>query len=148
MDIRILLKKDHLEALKTAKTMSQTNDAEKARALFKELKMALTAHSRAEEKVVYGALKRTKVDKAVDMAHEGDVEHALCDDLLAQMTRGKADSATWQAKAKVLHELLEHHIEEEHEEMFAQLEKQFSDDELSAMGERFEAAKESLMTTA
>jgi hypothetical protein len=142
MDIRTHLKADHEQALAVAQEMAETDDAQHARTLYKELKAALTAHSRAEEKVVYAALNRSKREDAVEMAHEGEVEHGLCDELLAQMARGKSDSQTWKAKATVVHELLEHHIEEEHDEMFKQLGELFSAAELAAMGERFEAAKD------
>jgi len=146
MDIRNCLKKDHVEALATAQEMSATDSPERARSLFAALRVALTAHSRAEEKIVYNALKRSKRDDAVELAHEGEVEHALCDDLLAQMARGKANSENWKAKATVVYELLQHHIEEEHAEMFKQLGELFTAAELSAMGERFEAAKDMLVS--
>jgi hypothetical protein len=38
-------------------------------------------------------------------------------------------------------QLLGHHIDEEHAEMFKQLGEHFSPEELATMGERFEAAK-------
>lgn len=145
MDIRNCLRKDHEEALAMAKEMSETASPEQARAVYKKLKPALTTHSRAEEKVVYGALNRSKNEDAVATGHEGAVEHALCDDLLQQMGRGKSESQTWKAKATVVYELLEHHIEEEHSEMFKQLGVLFSTDELEAMGERFEAEKNQLV---
>ena len=67
MDIRNCLKKDHVEALATAQEMSETDSPERARSLFAALRVALTAHSRAEEKIVYNALKR--------QAHEELIEH-------------------------------------------------------------------------
>ena len=45
----------------------------------------------------------------------------------------------------MVHELLSHHVEEEHGEMFKQLGELFSTDELEAMTERFEAAKDKLV---
>lgn len=51
------------------------------------------------------------------------------------------DSDRAMAHFKVIKELLEHHIDEEHAELFKQLGEHFSPEELATMGERFEAAK-------
>ena len=145
MDIRDLLRKDHVEALRLAKHMSETNDAASAKNAYKTLRTELTAHSRAEEAVVYAALNKLGVKDATEMGHEGEVEHGLCDELLTQMARGGADKDTWKAKATVVCELLEHHVEEEHTEMFPLLAKHFSAEERVAMGAKFEARKRTLL---
>jgi hypothetical protein len=51
------------------------------------------------------------------------------------------DSDKARAHFTVVKELLEHHIDEEHTEMFKQLGEHFSSEELAAMAERFEADK-------
>jgi len=50
---------------------------------------------------------------------------------------------TWGAKAKVMQENIEHHIEEEEGEMFQKTRQVFDDAELDALGERMQARKES-----
>ena len=141
MDIRDLLKQEHKEAVDLATRICESHDPAEARELFNELKLALTLHSRAEERVVYRALEKSDVPAAQDIGHEGEIEHSLLDHLMDQMSRGRADSDAWQARAKVLKELLTHHVTEEHEEMFPQLGRLFSAQERASMCDRFEAAK-------
>ena len=50
-------------------------------------------------------------------------------------------------KAKVLKELVEHHADEEEEDMFPRARKLMSRDELRDLGERMEARKKELMGT-
>jgi hemerythrin-like domain-containing protein len=137
MDIVDALRDDHEAALATAREMSETDDPARARKLFRSLKKALGAHSRAEEAVVYGALKRLGEDGPVALAHESEVEHALLDSLLAEMEASRASSAAWQARAKVAFELLAHHIEQEHDQMFALLRRHFDTKARELMAARF-----------
>jgi len=137
-DVRSLLMKDHDEAKAVAKQMHEATTAARRAALLAKLKPALTAHSRAEERVVYNALLRVRSD---DLSHvladEGFVEHSLLDELLTTLSSTDAGTDRWKANAKVLHELLEHHITEEQSDVFAKLGDHFERDKLDAMGAQF-----------
>jgi hemerythrin-like domain-containing protein len=148
MDITTLLKKEHDAAVALAKRMSDTDDGVLARKLLRELMPELLAHAEAEEAIVYTALRKLKHDEASDMAGEGVVEHGLLEDLLRQLDEGRAGTETWKAKAKVLHELLEHHVEEENKEMLPLLRQHHDAASRSAMGERFLARKEEILQAA
>jgi hypothetical protein len=142
-DVRTLLRRDHEEALQLARDMHESESGDERRSLFKQLRPALIAHSRAEEREVYDVL-RSGIDgpDAYAIADEGYVEHVMLDDLLERMAKSrKTDSDEWKAHAKVLLEFLEHHIEDEHANMFELLASQFSDEERETMGRRFLAAK-------
>jgi hemerythrin-like domain-containing protein len=145
MNIVDCIKQDHSALLKTSKAMSTAEDPATARGHYSALKLLLVAHSRAEEAVVYRALDKLGLKTVKEATQEGEVEHSLCDHLMALLGRGKADSPRWKARAKVVYELLEHHIEEEHQEMLPLLVKHFEATALVAMGERFEARKQALM---
>ena len=82
------------------------------------------------------------------MATKGFIEHSLVDDLLERLNKGAADNDSWKAEAKVLYELLQQHIEEEQRDVFSDLGEHFATEELAAMGERFEATKQSLLKVA
>jgi hypothetical protein len=143
-DVRTLLRDDHDELRKLAEAMCDAGGAEKRRALLKQLRPALVAHSRAEEHAVYRPLLGRKDSKdSRAMAEEGFVEHELLDALLDKLSRSrKIDSEEWHAVAGVLKEILDHHIDEEHDELFDELGEHFSDDQRKAMGTRFLAAKQ------
>lgn len=144
MTIDTLIRQDHSALLQHAKAMSTADDPAKARASYTALKALLVAHSRAEESVVYRALDKLGLPTVQEATQEGEVEHSLCDHLMAQLARGKADSALWKARAKVVFELLDHHIEEEHQEMLPLLDKHFDTARRAALAKRFEARKAAL----
>jgi hemerythrin-like domain-containing protein len=106
---------------------------------LKQLKPALTSHSRAEEAVVYRALLDVAGStRAGVLGNAGFIEHGLAEVLLDMLARGrKPVSEEWTARAAALQGLLEHHIAEEHAVMFDELGTHFRPDELEAMGARF-----------
>ena len=52
------------------------------------------------------------------------------------------DDEQWTAKFTVLKENVEHHVEEEEEEMFQKARKVLSEDEIDELGERLQQAKQ------
>lgn len=141
-DVRALLAKDHDEAKALAKEMHEAKSATRRMALLGKLKPALTAHSRAEEKVVYEALLRVRTsDPSHEIADEGYVEHSLVDELLTTLASTDASTERWRASAKVLSELLEHHIQEEESDTFALLGDHFTREKLEEMGAQFKRSE-------
>jgi hypothetical protein len=108
--------------------------------LFEKFKAEMIAHSRAEEKVFYDAIKGKKEGK--EDALEGYEEHHLVDIMLREMSRLDVNDDRWKAKLKVLKENIEHHIEEEENEIFDTAEDLLSEDEAEELGERFVTEKE------
>jgi len=88
---------------------------------------------------------RAKQDVHV-LGEEGYAEHGAVDDLLARISRLEVGTELWKAHAKVIKEMLEHHIAEEQNETFAQLGDLFSRDELVTMGQAFLRNKERVLT--
>ena len=74
----------------------------------------LVSHAKAEEKSLYVEMKKIKELRVGSF--EGDTEHAIAENLIHEIN-ATADDDKWNAKVKVLAELVEHHIEEEEEEM-------------------------------
>ena len=137
-DVRALLKQDHDEVRDLLAGMVDGEQGRSRKLLLEKLKTNLTAHSRAEEQVVYDALIGARAKQEVRVsAEEGYVEHGVVDDLLARISRLGVGADLWLAHAKVIRELLEHHISEEQNEVFAELGDLFSREELVDMGERF-----------
>jgi hemerythrin superfamily protein len=141
MDIRELLRQDHQEALQLAAQIEQTDDTAQAKQLFEQLREAVVKHARGEERIVYPALEDSGDEEAGELAREAAVEHELVDLLFERMTRMRTASDNWKARASVVKELLEHHIEEEQNEVFQKLGEILDAEELEEMGERFEGYK-------
>jgi hypothetical protein len=61
--------------------------------------------------------------------------------LLAELSGATSATDEWQAKAKVLRENVEHHVDEEENELFDKADDALSDEEIEALGERMAAEK-------
>ena len=77
----------------------------------------LTKHATAEEEIFYPAVRAAGKDKE-DLVDEATVEHASAKDLIAQIMEMDASEELFDAKVKVLGEMIDHHVKEEEEEMF------------------------------
>ena len=125
-----LLKDEHrkLEALLDAGEKTTTRAVKRRAEILKSLVAQLTAHELIEEKLLYPALKPHA--KATDIVLEGYEEHHVADVVLAELKRMRTSDERWGAKFKVLKENIEHHIEEEEDDMFKKARKIFSREEL------------------
>ena len=108
-----------------------------------QLKEMMTAHSRAEERVFYSALKEFDETKAD--ALEGYEEHHVVDVLLREIARLDPGDERWTAKFTVLKENIEHHAQEEEDEIFTAAQKVLSDEDAEEMAEKFVAARDRLL---
>ena len=109
--------------------------------LFSTIKGELTVHEIIEEEIFYPELKAHP--KAKDIVLEGYQEHHVVDLVMKELEDCPVDDESWGAKAKVMKENVEHHMEEEEGEMFKQARSVFDRDELEDLGERMAARKES-----
>lgn len=131
---------DHRELKAEIGTILQSEDRKERAAIFSHFRTLLTAHSRAEEKVLYRRLERSEEGK--DQALEGAVEHEVADRLVEDLSKSRnVEGDKWTARCTVLKELLEHHIEEEEDQMFNTARKQFDRETLDRMGEEFKRQK-------
>jgi hemerythrin-like domain-containing protein len=144
-DVRGLLHADHVRIRELAKDLAEADSAPRRKALLRELKPFLTAHSRSEESAVYAPLMELRNSPDSRLAgNEGMVEHNLADIVMERLANtSDATSDMWKAHAKVLHEALEHHIKEEESELFEELGEHFSDAEREIMAAQFLQGKES-----
>ena len=141
MDAIKLLKEDHARIKPLLAEIKETTErAEKTRSeLFSKIKQELTIHEIIEEEIFYPALKDHP--KAKDIVLEGYEEHHVVDTVMAELEDLPVDDESWGAKAKVMKENVEHHMEEEEGEMFQKARQVFDRDELEALGTRMERRK-------
>jgi len=142
MDILDKLKQEHDAVKELLKKLVDSEKATERTALVKKIKAALVPHVRAEEKVVYDAIlgQRDK-DSKID-GNEGYLEHAHADMALKKLGSIRpASSPEFTAAAKVLKELVEHHVKEEESNVWRDVRKAFDSDARIAMNRAFEAAK-------
>jgi len=141
MDILTKLKKEHREVQLLLTELVNSESAPERKSLLRQIKQALVPHSRAEEKVVYDAVRALRDRDARQDGEEGYLEHGLADRMLAVLGKSSAASVEFAAAAKVLRELLNHHIREEESNIWSDVKDNFSDEEREQMNRDFEAAK-------
>jgi len=141
-DILDTLKAEHDEVKDLLAQLLDNPSAPARKSLLKKIKAALVPHLRAEEKVVYDAILSLRDKEPQVNGEEGYLEHALADKMMTTLSKiPNAASPEFTAGAKVLNELVTHHIEEEESNVWEDIRKYFDDDERIVMNRRFEAAK-------
>ena len=142
MDAITLLKTDHEKVAGIFEKLEETTErAEKTREeLFTKLKQELDIHAHIEETIFYPVLK--KAEETRDITMEGIQEHHVVKVLLRELDAMPVGSETWTAKLKVLKENVEHHVEEEEDEMFSSAREVLSKEQIEELGTRMEAAKQ------
>jgi hemerythrin-like domain-containing protein len=141
MNIIDLLKQQHEEAKSILERLMNEDDKKEAKGLVAQIGKALRLHMMIEEKLVYPAAARAfKGDEEEeDEVLEAFEEHATARRTLEIFEKTPVSDKRFTVRAKVLKELLEHHIEEEEKEMFPDLEKELGDEameKLSAQAEK------------
>ena len=136
-----LLKADHRRVEKLLAQLDDTSedDVDRRRELFGEFADQMQAHEIIEEEILYPALKNHP--KAREVVLEGYEEHHVVDTIMSELDDVAFDDETWAAKFSVMKENIEHHIEEEEDEMFEHAEEIFDEDELETLGERMAERK-------
>jgi hemerythrin-like domain-containing protein len=145
MDALTLLKNDHDKVKGIMSELEPTTErAEKTRTeLFAKLKSELTVHEIIEEEIFYPTLKQHP--KAKEIVLEGYEEHNVVDTLMGELEALPVTDETWGAKASVMIENIEHHIEEEEGEMFQKARQVFDRQELEELGKAMETRKAEAM---
>jgi hypothetical protein len=141
MDAITLLKSDHDKVKGLLSELETTTErGVKTRTeLFATIKGELTIHEIIEEEIFYPELKAHP--KAKDIVLEGYEEHHVVDLLMGELEALPVDDETWGAKALVMKENIEHHIEEEEGEMFKTARSVFDTAELEDLGARMESRR-------
>lgn len=141
-----LLKADH-EKVKTILTqMSESTEraTTKRTELLGKLEMEISLHTKLEEELLYPAFKEAGAKEQDIMYFEAKEEHRTVDSLvLPDLKQTDPSTPEFAGRLKVVKELLEHHIEEEENEIFPQAKKLLGKTTLEDLGMQMEAMKDS-----
>ena len=138
MDAFELLKADHKKVNELFDQLEAATGKAKLN-VFNQIKTELELHTHIEEKIFYPALE--KPEETHDLTLEAYEEHKMVKTLLSKLSGARTADDEWQAQAKVLRENVEHHVEEEENELFDKADDALSDEEIEALGQRMEAEK-------
>jgi hemerythrin superfamily protein len=137
-----MLKDDHRKVEKLFARFEKLGDKAKSTKqqivmnLIKELRL----HAEIEETIVYPALRQAKEDMEDDVL-EAYEEHHLVKRTLSELESMTPDDDMFDAKVCVLCEAIEHHVEEEEDELLPALKKALDKEQLAEIGRQVKQAK-------
>jgi hemerythrin-like domain-containing protein len=139
-----LLKQQHEEVSKLFKKFEKLEEGATAerRELFVMIADRLSAHATIEEQFFYPSIK---TDKTEEIVREAVEEHLAVKRIIADLLEMEPADQNYIAKMTVLKENVEHHVEEEEDELFKMVKKVLNEDQLLALGVQMMAEYEELM---
>lgn len=141
-EITALILEDHKPLKKLIKILKDDEESlAKRKKAFSQFAPLLTIHAKSEERALYTRMKEE--DELRVEGLEGDTEHHIADSLVKEI-KGIEDKDEFTAKAKVLAELVEHHIEEEEKEMLKEIRKEMELSERQEIGAEYLQLKQQI----
>src|SRR3954452_4381296 len=136
-----LLEADHQEVEGFFEEYENLGDAGEKERMAQRICLALTVHTQIEEEIFYPAA-REAIEKS-ELIDEAIVEHASAKQLIAEIKEMDANDELYDAKVKVLGEQVLHHVEEEEDELFPEIES--SELDLEVLGKNMAERKTALL---
>ena len=139
-DIFTRLKQDHDQHREMLDRVAATSgDSQERREAFEKLRIDVSTHANAEEQSLYAEmLGRPELQ---DKGRHSVAEHKEADEYFEDLVDMDFDSSGWLTRFKTLKERLEHHMDEEENEIFAAARKDLSDDRAMELAEIFNDRK-------
>ncbi|MDQ7247591.1 hemerythrin domain-containing protein [Dongia sedimenti] len=144
MDAVALLKADHRKVEDLFEKFESAKGPSAKQKLVEQICTELTVHATIEEEIFYPACTGAIEDE--ELVQEAYVEHDGAKVLIAELTGGEPDDEFYDAKVKVLSEMIKHHVKEEEkraEGLFAEAKEAGLD--MDALGEQMAARKQELL---
>jgi hemerythrin superfamily protein len=142
-DAIAMLEGQHREVEALFAKLEKAGDGAKKKALATELADKLAIHASIEERDFYPAVKAKRTE---DILLESLEEHLGIKRVLADLMATSPGDDTFDAKAKVLKEQVEHHVKEEEEDLFPKVRKIFDAETLTAIAQQMAATQDELQT--
>lgn len=141
-----LLKQDHRNVEELFEDFEAARRPAEKRSIAREICLELTVHTMIEEEIFYPAVKEAVDEEIYGEAH---VEHDGAKVLIAEIMAAAPTDEFYDARVKVLSEMIKHHVNEEEKRdgMFAQARKGKGRRrvDFDALAEKLDARKEDLL---
>jgi len=147
MDLYQIIKRDHQKAKRLFERLGEAiGEGGKARdRLFTELKRELEIHAELEETYFYPALRGQ--DEAESLIEEALDEHADFKEALTALDQADRDDPSWAEQVSDLEQDVEHHVEEEENEIFPLAKRLLDERKTEEIARAFEQAKAAAQKT-
>jgi len=142
-----MLKSDHATLKRLLRELTETSDRalKQRESLVSQIERELKTHAQIEEEVFYPAFKAVaKKTDAEEMFYEAAEEHHVADMILPALKAANPKSHEFKAKAKVLKDVIEHHIKEEETQMFVVARQLFMEEQLRELGDLMQERRDTI----
>jgi iron-sulfur cluster repair protein YtfE (RIC family) len=139
-----MLKDDHKRVKKAFRDFEKLDpheEPERCAEIVEQTCSELEIHAQLEEELFYPAVRENIAD--ADLVAEAEVEHKSAKQLIADLKNMSPEDEKYAATFKVLGEYVKHHVREEEQEMFKQLERTKID--WSAMLEAMQSRRQEMI---
>ena len=140
MNIQELIRMDHTKVNTLFGEIQSTDDPQKIQEFFGQIYKDLSAHSEAEEQIVYPAVRPYYSD-----TQELYQEQAEMKQMLEQIKALNPSSPNFKEHIKQLMDAVMHHVRQEESEMFAKINDNFSEEQQEQMATEFKTVKAQFM---
>ena len=145
MDATELLKKDHAAVKQLFAEFESADSDDSKLDAYEDLRDQLLIHARIEEEIFYPAVAKADPPRAEKQVREALTEHQQVKETLTRLDGMAAElEADFVETVKQLAKSVEHHVDEEENEIFVTARK-MGNEQLSALGERLQQRKDQLM---
>ncbi|SCX98007.1 Hemerythrin HHE cation binding domain-containing protein [Nonlabens sp. Hel1_33_55] len=139
MNIFEALREDHeIQRTLIDKLVKTSGDNELRRNMFDKLKHELEIHADAEERHFYVSL--IEADLTQEKARHSIAEHHEMDELVEKLEETDMSSPAWLTYMKQLAEKVEHHLDEEEQEVFQLAGKALKEKEKTQLAKDYQKA--------
>ena len=138
-----VLEEDHREVEEWFDEYDELKDTDEdgKAELAEKICLSLKVHAQIEEEIFYPQAREASQDK--DLIDEALVEHSTVKNLIGEIEEMEVGEELYDAKIRVLGEVVKQHIKEEEEELFPELQSTKMD--LDAVGKELAGRKQELM---
>jgi hemerythrin superfamily protein len=138
-----VLEEDHREVEEWFDEYDELKDSDEDRKadLAEKICLALKVHAQIEEEIFYPQARAASQDD--DLLDEAVVEHSTVKNLIGEIEAMEVGEELYDAKIRVLSEMVKQHIKEEEEELFPELQSTKMD--LDTVGKELAERRKELM---
>ncbi len=134
-----ILKQDHDKVRDMFEQIAEDEEAENREEMFAGLQSELQEHLDLEEKFFYPVLDQN--EETHDKALEAYEEHHVAKMVLSEFSGLDMEDDRWDAKIKVLQELVFHHLDEEEKNVFKMAKKALEPDQIKQITDQIQQQK-------
>lgn len=134
-----LLKQDHKKVKDMFEQIEEDEGGEKRKELFAELRSELSEHMQMEENFFYPVLEQSEDTR--EKVLEAYEEHNVAKTVLGEFSSLDLHDERWEAKIKVLQDIVDHHVQEEEKEVFKTAQKTLEKDQIKQITDQIRQQK-------